>query len=98
VSSDGSRPSGAGGGCLVLSRPLSGRELQVLADLRDFRGGGWARPMDVGGRSRSWHSRVLKGLVEKGLVERRERSAWLSLRGSWVYRITAEGREYVRIE
>jgi DNA-binding MarR family transcriptional regulator len=54
--------------------------------------------MDVGGRSRSWHSRVLKGLVEKGLVERRERSAWLSLRGSWVYRITAEGREYVRIE
>lgn len=31
---------------------------------------GWFRPMDVGGRDQSHHSRTLKKLIDKGLMKR----------------------------
>jgi hypothetical protein len=73
------------------------RELDVFCrHMDDMRTQGyrvrvWARPMDVGGRDGSNHSSILSRLAQKGLAERRQRSATGS-RGSWVYRITDEGK------
>jgi hypothetical protein len=48
-------------------RPLTERERDVYGQLT----ADWVRPMDIGGRDSSDHSRVLASLVRKGLVERK---------------------------
>lgn len=74
-------------------RPLTPRQRRLLAHLAAFsdRDAFW-RPMDVGGRDSSHHSHTLAALARRGLVERRRR--WVGCAGgSWVYRVTAAGRE-----
>jgi hypothetical protein len=74
------------------------RAIEVLKDLESFSHRDaaehpeWARPMDVGGRSGTYHSATLDYLFRRGLVERRQRSALNTSRGSWMYRITDAGR------
>lgn len=74
-------------------------EDEMLTRLRAFEpAGAWARPMDLGGKDGSNHSRVLAALVRKGLVERAPRATLANdrlhgqkprfdSRGSNVYRI-----------
>lgn len=61
---------------------LTEREREVLKELT----ADWVRPMDIGGRNGSDHSQVLSSLVRKGLVERKQRSAFGRSRGSYLYR------------
>jgi hypothetical protein len=76
------------------------RDRTTLAALRSacdvaIRGGwndGYVRPLDCGGANGSHHSATLAKLVRLGLAERRQRSIWQPLRGSWSYRITDAGR------
>lgn len=49
----------------------------------------WLRPMDLGGKDSSWHSKTLAQLVKKGLVERKTRGS----DRSYMYRATALGRD-----
>jgi hypothetical protein len=51
---------------------LTDREREVFENLTDK----WLRPMDVGGRDRSWHSGALASLYRKGLIERRGVSSY----------------------
>ena len=55
--------------------------------LREMRGRGWLRPLDVGGADGSHHSRTLARLVKRGQIERRQRGALGSSRPSYVYRL-----------
>lgn len=50
---------------------LTERQAHVLHDLKLY--GGWARPMDVGGRGGTHHSVTLHQLWKKGLVDRKPR-------------------------
>lgn len=74
---------------------LTSRQLEVLRTLAacQLR---WARPMDVGGRDDSHHSKTLKALARRGLVIRRRRNTLMNMlrsrRGSYVYRIAENGR------
>jgi predicted transcriptional regulator len=70
---------------------LSDTEREVWDDLVAWTYNfGWARPMDVGGRDASDHSRVLAKLVKLGLAERKRRPSIMnslgSRRGSYLYR------------
>ncbi len=56
----------------------------------------WVRPLDIGGHSRSSHSRLLLKLCASGYVEKYHRSAAYS-RASYVYRITDAGRDLLKI-
>lgn len=56
----------------------------------------WLRPMDMGGRDGSAHSGILAVLARKGFVERKSRGRIHSARGSYVYRMTDEGRAALR--
>lgn len=67
---------------------LTDQQEEVLASLP--LGDVWVRPLDIGGTSQSHHSRILRRLVDLGLVERKERSARGS-RPSYRYRITRLG-------
>ena len=74
---------------------LTARQLEVLQRLRDL--DVWARPMDVGGTDCSHHSRTLRQLVAKGLVERAQRRGLRGyldnyIRGAYEYRLTERGR------
>lgn len=55
----------------------------------------WLRPMDVGGHDGSHHSRVLAKLARKGLADRARRDSIANMiggsRGSYIYRLSAEG-------
>lgn len=53
----------------------------------------WARPMDVGGTTGSYHGTYLARMTEKGWVERKRRDGAAVGRGSFLYRITAAGRD-----
>lgn len=78
--------------------PLTPRDREVLVDLSFIKG--WARPMDVGGRDSSHHSRTLKKLCDRGLARRAKRDTLMNYigggRGSWIYRITPKGRACLR--
>lgn len=65
---------------------LTERDAFVLQDLRawPYRQG-WARPLDLGGSTRSHHSATLAKLVRLGYAESTQRRSWGS-RGSKVYR------------
>ena len=65
------------------------REEEVL---REMRGCGWVRPLDVGGHSRSYHSATLARLYRLGVVERRRRNASGYARPSYLYRLTPDPR------
>lgn len=59
--------------------PLTDREQDQLRELKGWSGvdEDWARPMDVGGRDGSDHSRVLMRLVAKGYARmKRHGGAW----------------------
>lgn len=80
---------------------LTLREQEVLNELDSE----WSRPMDVGGRDGSDHSRVLKSLARKGVIERHRRNtlqnAFGSSRGSYMYRIGSiemEKRQLAKIQ
>jgi len=69
---------------------------EILGALRALDGtSAWARPMDVGGRDASPHTRILMKMVRRGLVERQRRwslaNARGSRRGSYQYRLTPLG-------
>ena len=49
---------------------ISGRQLVVLRSLAAC--GGWAQPMDIGGRDGSHHAATLSQLARHGLVERKK--------------------------
>lgn len=56
------------------SAALSARDNEVLDELKHWKyNKGWARPMDVGGRDCSHHSRTLSKLVRLGYAEARRR-------------------------
>lgn len=55
---------------------------------------GWLTPMFCGGTDASYHSRVLRSLVPRGLVEKKERGGWTKT--SWQYRITKAGRRELK--
>lgn len=87
------------------SEGLTARQARVLEDLCEWctdNPGRFARPMDVGGRDGSHHSRVLGQLVRRRLVERQPRATLVNeLMGygrdsakarSWLYRINDPGR------
>lgn len=58
----------------------------------------WLRPMDMGAHDATHHSGVLAALVSKGLVERKQRGGMmLYARGSYIYRLTAEGEAELSI-
>lgn len=68
---------------MAVSEPcLAAHEREVLDNLRHQVG--WVRPMDVGGKDASHHSRTLAKLVRLGLAERRRRAGWT--RPSYLYR------------
>ena len=77
---------------------LTERQHDVLESLFGFRGRShitrrtWARPLDVGGHSRSHHSATLNQLVAKGLVELREQPIHM-MRPPKYYRINRAGVE-----
>lgn len=77
---------------------MTARVSLVLEDLAEFKGnGGWARPMDVGGKNTSHHSHTLKALVDAGYAERKSRfPKGEATRGSFVYRVTKRGRDWLR--
>lgn len=50
----------------------------------------WSRPMDLGGRDASHHSKTLHTLVKLGMAEKKKRYAGIST-GSYLYRLTAKG-------
>lgn len=68
-------------------RALTDRQIDMLGYVERA----WLRPMDMGGRDGSDHSSILAALVNKGLVERRQRGGMMAARGSYVYRITPAG-------
>lgn len=78
--------------------PLRPRDHEVLTDLSLRKG--WSRPMDVGGRDSSHHSRTLQKLCAHGLARKAKRATLMNYigggRGSWIYRITPKGRGYLR--
>jgi hypothetical protein len=59
---------------------ISDQQVDVLGSLAAF--GGWARPMDIGGRDGSHHSATLSQLARKGLVERKKLHAIYCYNGS----------------
>lgn len=71
-----------------VARPaLSDRQRDVLESLAAFKryngyNDGWAQPMDIGGHDGSHHSATLKGLVDRGLVDREKRHAICCYHGS----------------
>lgn len=71
---------------------VTGRQREVLESLRDFAYESWVRPMDVGGKDQSHHSKTLAQLVKKGLAERREGGG--HTRNVWRYRATKKGRDH----
>lgn len=72
-------------------KALTVRESEILATLKMDWPNEWVRPMDIGGRNGSDHSRVLTALARKGHIERTRRdslsNAFGSGRGSYVYRV-----------
>lgn len=81
---------------------MSERQREVLEALGALtEKGNFVRPMDLGGRDGSHHSKTLRGLVTDGLAERQPRDTLANfLRGygldsprarSWLYRITPAG-------
>lgn len=76
-----------------MTTELTAREREVLAQLKEDWPNEWVRPMDIGGRDGSDHSRVLKALAVKGLLERARRNSLANTsrdsRGSYVYRVQA---------
>jgi hypothetical protein len=71
------------------------REYGVLSALAAARSiapqmGGWLTPMFCGGTDASHHSHTLRGLVARGLVEKKPRGGWTKT--SWMYRIRPSGR------
>lgn len=63
----------------------------------------WVRPMDIGGSDGSHHSATLKRLIRRGIVERKKRGTitnvlMVGIRGSYVYRLTDEFAESMRVE
>ena len=52
---------------------------------------GWVRPMDVGGRTGTHHSKTLSLMAGKGWVERRVRNIPGNTRASYRYHITDAG-------
>ena len=73
---------------------LTDRQTEVLIELESFcrlnNEYAWARPLDLGGRSRSHHSATLGQLEKKGLVKTKPRPKHMT-RPSKHYRITDEG-------
>lgn len=72
---------------------LNEAELEVLRELAPSYSDApaeWFRPLDVGGSSRSHHSRTLARLVSLGLAEEKQRSE-RGPRGSKLYRVTPRG-------
>ena len=73
---------------------LTPRQAELLAEVKaiGFDVGEWFRPMDVGGRNGSDHSRVLAELVAKGELESRYRAGPGAkfARGSKVYRLPCQ--------
>ena len=79
---------------------LTERQLEVLKSLQGHRSDAlrwasvslWARPLDVGGCSRSYHSAVLNQLAAKGLVEIKPLAKGMT-RPPKYYKITPAGLE-----
>lgn len=77
---------------------LNRREYEVLRALAtmtdsEWRGDGYATPLDVGGCSGSHHSYTLNKLGRMGMVKVAVRSS--GIRGSKKYRITEQGQKYL---
>jgi len=77
---------------------LTVRQKETLALLYPDR---WVRPMEIGGGDGTYHSKVLRQLVRKGVVESKENPRSLmaifhSPKAGRMYRLTAAGQEYAQ--
>ena len=71
-------------------------ELRILNDLAHA--DDWKRPQELGGSTKSPHSRLLKKFADKGLVEKKSRGEDETKRSGYLYRITKEGQSVLRQE
>lgn len=62
---------------------LPSRQRELFRALQEH--GDWARPLDLGGGDGSHHSKTLRTLVAKGLVDAERRAVGVT-GGSWLYR------------
>lgn len=79
-----------------MAKQFSEEEMKILSDLAGTTD--WKRPQDLGGTTKSPHSRILKKFADKGLVEKKRRSEDESKRSGYLYRITREGQSALRQE
>ena len=79
-----------------MARQFSDLEIKILSDLASAND--WKRPQELGGVTKSPHSRLLKKFSDKGLVEKRRRNADEGKRSGYLYRITHEGQSALRQE
>lgn len=79
-----------------MAKHFSDLEIKVLSDLA--KASDWKRPQELGGTTKSPHSRILRKLSDSGLAEKRRRSEDESKRSGYLYRITEEGRATLRRE
>lgn len=79
-----------------MARQFNELEIKILSDLAS--GTEWKRPQELGGSTKSPHSRILRKFVGKGLVEKQRRNEDESKRSGNLYRITKEGQAALRQE
>ena len=79
-----------------MARQFSDLDMQILSALAS--GTEWKRPQELGGSTKSPHSRILKKLEKRGLVEKKSRSEDPNKRSGYLYRITKEGQSALRQE
>ncbi len=79
-----------------MAKQFNDLELKILSDLAHA--SDWKRPQELGGATKSPHSRILKKFVERGLAEKKRRSEAEDKRSGYLYRITREGQSVMRQE
>jgi len=80
-----------------MAKQFNDLEIKILSDLASA-SEEWRRPQELGGITKSPHSRILRKFADKGLVEKRRRSEDEGKRSGYVYRITREGQAALRQE
>jgi DNA-binding MarR family transcriptional regulator len=80
-----------------MAKQFNELEITILSDLAHA-GTDWKRPQELGGSTKSPHSRVLRKFADKGLVEKRRVGEDESRRSGYLYRITKEGQSALRQE
>jgi DNA-binding MarR family transcriptional regulator len=80
-----------------MAKQFNELEMRILSELAHA-GADWKRPQELGGSTKSPHSRILRKFADKGLVEKRRQGEDESRRTGYLYRITKEGQSALRQE